>query len=484
MAPPRSESTSKSGRSSRRKNWEKCLTVVIFLQSISIIAVFEKHLLNVKEKLKYGQEEIKATKIHDTKHRQYQYRDDDPNNDGLNSNAIDGGRQERPLPFSFSACLLIKDGNILLPEWLAYHYTVLPLRRLIVGVDPLSHTDPKQIFDSYGSIGMDISIWKNDSFWVNGYEAHEKKDYPITNETDHEGLRLRHRYRQLVFYKSCMQQLHDENQTWTVLIDVDEYLAFNYYEEQEGPPTWCKKNVTCAEDYAKSIQDGTHPRTLLDRSPTATVAEHIGKHGVDKNYDGVDKPCVIFGRYLFVSKESSSSREEIQRGLDSDFNATLFHTLRYRYRAPLSTYQLGKSIVDVSRYDGRDLTNIHRPLGKFCTGNNAYVHNAAMSFRVHHYIGSWETFRRPGFDTRGKGFFDKRNNVKNLVVDNTTPRYSSSENSTWLTQFAKLVGKEKALELSQKIRVREEMEMDKVIAELANGAKLHDWDKLNKKPPK
>ena len=99
MAPPRSESTSKSGRSSRCKNWEKCLTVVIFLQSISIIAVLEKHQLqNVKEMLKYGQEEIKAT--NDTKHRQYQYRDDDPNN-GLNNNAIDGGRQERPLSVLF-----------------------------------------------------------------------------------------------------------------------------------------------------------------------------------------------------------------------------------------------------------------------------------------------------------------------------------------------------------------------------------------------
>eukprot|EP00985_Skeletonema_marinoi_P017071 scaffold9279_cov150-Skeletonema_marinoi.AAC.2 len=51
---------------------------------------------------------------------------------------------------------------------------------------------------------------------------------------------------------------------------------------------------------------------------------------------------------------------------------------------------------------------------------NAYVHNAAMSFRVHHYIGSWETFRQPGFDARGKDMFDKRNNVRDLVVDNTT----------------------------------------------------------------
>ncbi len=340
--------------------------VIIILQSITIIAVFEKfHLQNVnlahdvKEQFKYGQlEEIKTAS--DTIH----HRDDSPNDDELKNNNVKGGRQEQPLPFAFSACLLIKDSNILLPEWLAYHYTILPLRRLIVGVDPLSHTNPQQIFDSYRSIGMNISIWTNDSFWVDGYEPHEKKDFPITNDTNHEGLRLRHRYRQKVFYKSCLQQLHDENRSWTILVDSDEYLVFNYYDEEEGPPTWCKKNVTCAEEYAKSIKDGTHPRAQLDRSPTATVAEHIDKHGVD----GDDKPCVIFGRYLFVSKESSS-REEIRRGLESDFNATLFHTYRYRHRSPLgSGYQMGKSIVDVSRYDGRDLTNIHRPLGKLCTG--------------------------------------------------------------------------------------------------------------------
>ncbi len=85
-----------------------------------------------------------------------------------------------------------------------------------------------------------------------------------------------------------------------------------------------------------------------------------------------------------------------------------------------------------------------------------------MSFRVHHYVGSWETFRQPGLDVRGKSLFQKRNNVKNLVVDNTAPRYSSSGNSTWLTQFVHLVGKDKALELTQKIRIREELEMDKM----------------------
>jgi len=42
--------------------------------------------------------------------------------------------------FPFSACLIIKDDNIILPEWMAYHYTILPLRRLIVGVDVMSYT--------------------------------------------------------------------------------------------------------------------------------------------------------------------------------------------------------------------------------------------------------------------------------------------------------------------------------------------------------
>ena len=384
----------------------------------------------------------------------------------------------RPLPFSFSACLLIKDGNIILPEWLAYHYTFLPLRRLIVGVDPLSLTDPKPILDLYESIGMNVTTWVDDSFWVDGRAPHEKKVFRITNETGHEPVRWRHNYRQNLFYKACFQQLHDEMRTWTLLIDTDEYLAFNHYEEHEGEPSWCKKNISCAEEYTKSIKDGTHLRTKLDRAPSATAAEHIDRQ-IDEQFDNPDKPCVIFSRYLFVSKESNM--EEIQREVGRDFNATFFHTMRYRYRTPLSKMELGKSMIDVSRYDGRDITNVHRPLGDMCTGYNAWAHNAMMSFRVHHYIGSYETFRRPGFDTRSS-FFNKRNNQKDLVVDTTTPRYSPEDKSTWLTQFATLVGREKAVNLTQQSRIWAELEMDKVMMELANGPQAIDWDLLNKKP--
>jgi hypothetical protein len=104
-----------------------------------------------------------------------------------------------------------------------------------------------------------------------------------------------------------------------------------------------------------------------------------------------------------------------------------------------------------------------------------------MSFRIHHYVGSWETFRQPGFETRGKSSFDQRNRERNPVLDNTTARYSVKENSTWLTQFVKLVGKEKALELTQKIRIREELEMDRVLQAISESNTGIDWDKFYKK---
>jgi len=52
------------------------------------------------------------------------------------------------------------------------------------------------------------------------------------------------------------------------------------------------------------------------------------------------------------------------------------------------------------------------------------------------------------------------------VVDHTTPQFSSPENLTWLSQFVKLVGKEKALDLTQRIRLREEWEAERNLLKL------------------
>ena len=153
-------------------------------------------------------------------------------------------------------------------------------------------------------------------------------------------------------------------------------------------------------------------------------------------------------------------------GIDADevFNSTLFHTLQHRLRTPLDNAQPGKSIIDVSRYDGSFVTSPHRLHEGCLSEGRAFVDNFQMSFRVHHYVGSWESFRMRGLD-----LFKERNYQPRWVADNTTPQYTVKEGTrTWLAQFASLVGsKEKALELTERIRVREEMEVEQYFNELS-----------------
>jgi len=89
-------------------------------------------------------------------------------------------------------------------------------------------------------IGMNITIWDEGKYWVNGQRDHEKKDWHITNDTPPLYAQDRLVYRQKVFYHACLKQLKKENRTWTTVIDTDEYIAFNYFDkESEHKPSYC-----------------------------------------------------------------------------------------------------------------------------------------------------------------------------------------------------------------------------------------------------
>ena len=66
---------------------------------------------------------------------------------------------------TFSTCLLVMDDNHHLVEWLAYHYHVLPLRYMIVVVDPRSTTSPSYLFNRWRRKGMVIVEWEDKNFW-------------------------------------------------------------------------------------------------------------------------------------------------------------------------------------------------------------------------------------------------------------------------------------------------------------------------------
>jgi hypothetical protein len=80
---------------------------------------------------------------------------------------------------SFSACLLIMDENIRFGEWLVYHYYTMPLRNLVLAVDPRSKTSPEEILAKWRPF-MNITIWGDDEILEGKWLERSKK---MTNRT-------------------------------------------------------------------------------------------------------------------------------------------------------------------------------------------------------------------------------------------------------------------------------------------------------------
>ena len=86
---------------------------------------------------------------------------------------------------TFSACLLVMDDNHRLVEWLAYHYHVLPLRYIIVAVDPRSESSPTYLFNQWRRKGMVIVEWEDKTFWKPRSSKSEEFDLkPIPEDAD------------------------------------------------------------------------------------------------------------------------------------------------------------------------------------------------------------------------------------------------------------------------------------------------------------
>ena len=118
-----------------------------------------------------------------------------------------------------SACLLVNYENLRFPEWIAYHYTVLPLRHLIIAVNPASFTSPRSIPELWidTALGMTVEIWKDEDFMDEGDSGPSDHD----QYTDHDRT-THHRYRQRRFITSCMGVHKLHGRTWVLLTDVDE----------------------------------------------------------------------------------------------------------------------------------------------------------------------------------------------------------------------------------------------------------------------
>jgi hypothetical protein len=146
---------------------------------------------------------------------------------------------------SFAACLLIKDDNhwreyckeavshavdmaivshlpILLfcfvpvIEWLAYHHFVMPLRHLVIAIDPGSKTSPKKILNRWSKRDlMKIHIWTDKDYMPS------KTNYKLGMYDNNTHLQA-HRVRQANFYRRCNAFLRREGRDWLMFVDTGE----------------------------------------------------------------------------------------------------------------------------------------------------------------------------------------------------------------------------------------------------------------------
>jgi hypothetical protein len=312
---------------------------------------------------------------------------------------------------SFAACLLIKDDNDLLPEWLAYHYTVLPLRRVVIAVDPHSVQDPEPILQRWRQTPLQYTIWQN---WDDSSRQNEDKQ-----EQHHHALV----HRQNEFIQKCSEILKQKGAQWTALIDTDEYVIPNRWslsDEQliiDGHGPHAIQNVSWhIRQHLPPIGDATTVVDILTKLQSA----------------GLVGSCYTLPRLLVGALEN--------RTCDSASRTTFpqLSTLRYFQHAVKGDFRLnkfGKVFMDLSQLSWSTLPsprNIHRPYKDYC--GPGVVHFPDAFFYLNHYLGSWERYSARSDPRRNREEWEKR-----AFVDDGSPACESGV-SEWLPRFVEMVG--------------------------------------------
>jgi hypothetical protein len=311
------------------------------------------------------------------------------------------------------------DDNHVLMEWLAYHYDMLPLRRLIVAVDPTSQTSPSKILDRYRDRGlMNITEWGDDDFMPLRHNKTRQNLNRFRKPSDIDPGTDSHRDRQSYFIAHCLDTLKMEGADWVIHIDTDEYIMPNYIAQ---------------DPYRANYNTSTTVYDILQQKKR--IDQHMGSS------------CITLPRLKIGTKESSLSQDKSM--VPTGFNASNFQTLRWRWRAKFENHQsngYSKAMLDVSRIKRKFLRrnldhNPHRPVKKMCPRLNMYMKKVNATFLVHHYGGTWEQWsfrqdpRREKMKSRTLEAYQKLQGYADGETDHIRP---------WLSAFVRKHGQELA----------------------------------------
>lgn len=370
----------------------------------------------------------------------------------------------------FAACLLIKDDNHWLIEWLAYHYHVMPLKHLIVAVDPDSKTSPINVLNRWTERDMmSINIWNDTHFMPKTIKGNLKM---YDNNTE----LMMHRTRQNNFYFKCINTLRRRKEEWLMLIDTDEYIVTNYasglyFNITKNIPITTPGNVLKFIKQHHDLSGVNHTCIYVSR-----LVRYKDIFNASVHFYITDKHCCKSPRRIILPQEprfmfgvrEQSSAELVNRHLPEGINGYDLMTQRFIYRNPRRMHN-GKNLLNLKLLPALKVyTSVHH-VSSFCPDPDKmrkvnHVRNSLV--KIHHYLGTEEQYffrsdprqqhknvtkplqwepskpkrKNPAYFTRGKGRYDALN--KRAIYPDQGAR-------AWIKGFIKDVGVETAKALLQ-----------------------------------
>jgi len=405
--------------------------------------------------------------------------------------------RKNPPGGSMAACILVKDDADLLAEWIPYHYHTLPLRDLVIAVDPGNTQSLDRLRDRWDrpdELGLSFAAWDDDVYLPAEFPRFPDLTHHRTELKKMEAAANHHYERQRYFFGACVEHMRARHRTWTLFIDSDEYLVFNTPHADDGTlQRECTPDKTCddtkkryailkkpfwhnADFWNKRAQEMAAARATLPangggttagddgrRTGGSTAMQYLTAHADAPPFHD-RRPCVDVPRLFFGGVDSRPA--DVAADVPAGFDAGAFNTLRYRRHARRGAFEYNlfvKTLADVSRIDvagtpRKELPNGFKVLDKktvpwrwrpfqmhkLCSRSafgDIPVYYDQSPFRAHHYIGSWEAYSARKDSRRTKSMYDIKANVDEGSDDDIRP---------WLKNFVHEFG-DYAKELTSKV---------------------------------
>jgi len=369
-----------------------------------------------------------------------------------------------------SSCLFIMDDTIRLLEWLPYHYTVLPLEYLIVGIDPHSQNVPRllQVLDLWKkntAVTMNITIWDDDQLYLKDvpYDKAWKRKYWLdkdhrvmnpfhNNKTTLEYKSQEHKRRQNIFTAACFKEHHLAGRDWVMNLDTDEFLIPNYYDnadekEQANASSFLIHYAKTEEGMKRDRQEALDIREHLPPlTQRMTISELLQQAQMDR--------CLKIPALNFTAEYRVPSSTGAAADHDSPppFRLSTLSQTRTGPKEGRTT----KVLLDVSRAQlnylvWEKVVNVHNPNKRMCGWNGVIGSGTdyiSSVFRYHHYVaGTLESYLERSKDYR------RRESSKELLEHYFARTFESEEKQEntdifpWIDWFEAKVGKEAVKEL-------------------------------------